>query len=65
MDFWAERAEELLTWDRKWDTVLEYDFDKPEIKLVLTAEKLNASANCLDRHLESGRRNKSRTHLAG
>ncbi len=56
--FWAERAEELLTWDRKWDTVLEYDFDKPEIKWF-DGGKLNASANCLDRHLESGRRNKA------
>ncbi|RWX49391.1 Acetyl-coenzyme A synthetase N-terminus, partial [Candidatus Electrothrix marina] len=27
--FWAERAEELVTWDKKWDKVLEYDFDKP------------------------------------
>ncbi len=28
--YWAERAEELVTWDKKWDTVLEADFDKPE-----------------------------------
>ncbi|OEU66889.1 MAG: acetate--CoA ligase [Desulfovibrio sp. S3730MH75] len=56
--FWAERAEELITWDKKWDTVLEYDFDKPEIKWF-EGGKLNASANCLDRHIENGRRNKA------
>ncbi|WP_421902880.1 acetate--CoA ligase [Maridesulfovibrio sp.] len=56
--FWAERADELLTWDKKWDNVLDYDFDKPEIKWF-EGGKLNASANCLDRHIENGRRNKA------
>ncbi|HAS87867.1 MAG TPA: acetate--CoA ligase [Desulfovibrio sp.] len=56
--FWAERAEELLTWDKKWDNVLDYDFDKPEIKWF-EGGKLNASANCLDRHIQNGRRNKA------
>ncbi|WP_415713615.1 acetate--CoA ligase [Maridesulfovibrio sp.] len=56
--FWAERAEELLTWDKKWDNVLDYDFDKPEIKWF-EGGKLNASANCLDRHIANGRRNKA------
>ncbi|WP_027177635.1 acetate--CoA ligase [Maridesulfovibrio bastinii] len=56
--FWAERAEELLTWEKKWDTVLEYNFDTPEIKWF-EGGKLNVSANCLDRHLENGRRNKA------
>src|SRR5665811_1800591 len=27
--FWAEQAEEYLHWEKKWDSVLEYDFDKP------------------------------------
>ncbi|WP_320006026.1 acetate--CoA ligase [Maridesulfovibrio sp.] len=56
--FWAERADELLTWDKKWDNVLDYDFDKPEIKWF-EGGKLNASANCLDRHIKNGRRNKA------
>ncbi len=56
--FWAERAEELVTWDKKWDTVLDYDFDKPEINWF-KGGKLNMSYNCLDRHLENGRRNKA------
>lgn len=56
--FWADRTEELLTWSKKWDKVLEYDFDKPEIKWF-QGGKLNVSYNCLDRHLENGRRNKA------
>jgi len=49
--FWAEQAERNLTWYKKWDKVLEYDFHKPSIKWFLGG-KLNASVNCLDRHLE-------------
>src|SRR5512147_1830596 len=30
-DFWAERASELLHWERKWERVLKYDFAKPEV----------------------------------
>ncbi len=56
--FWAERAEELVAWDKKWDNVLEWDFSTPEIKWFDGA-KLNISYNCLDRHLENGRRNKA------
>ncbi|MDD3816452.1 MAG: AMP-binding protein, partial [Desulfocapsaceae bacterium] len=56
--FWAERAEELVTWDKKWDKVLEYDYSKPEIKWF-QGGKLNMSYNCLDRHLTNGRRNKA------
>jgi acetyl-CoA synthetase len=56
--FWADRAEELVTWDKKWDKVLEYDFSKPEIKWF-DGGKLNMSVNCLDRHLTNGRRNKA------
>ncbi len=49
--FWAEKAEEFLTWDKKWNKVCEYDFDKGLIKWFDGA-KLNVSYNCLDRHLE-------------
>ncbi|MDA8161829.1 MAG: acetate--CoA ligase [Desulfobacteraceae bacterium] len=56
--FWAERADELITWDRKWHTVLKYDFFKPEIKWFMGG-RLNVSYNCLDRHLVNGRRNKA------
>ncbi|MCK5341726.1 MAG: acetate--CoA ligase [Desulfobulbaceae bacterium] len=56
--YWADRASELLDWDKKWDKVLEYDFHKPEINWFING-KLNISANCLDRHLTDGRRNKA------
>jgi acetyl-CoA synthetase len=56
--FWAKRAEELVTWDKKWDKVLEYDLAVPEVKWFLGG-KLNISTNCLDRHLTDGRRNKA------
>jgi acetyl-CoA synthetase len=54
--FWGELAERL-DWYKKWDKVLEYDFDKPDIKWFIGG-KLNASYNCLDRHLNSWRSNK-------
>jgi len=56
--FWAERAEELISWDKKWDKVLDADLHKPEIKWF-EGGKLNISYNCLDRHLTNGRRNKA------
>ena len=54
--FWGDLAEHL-DWYKKWDKVLEYDFDKPDIKWFVGG-KLNASYNCLDRHLNSWRSNK-------
>ncbi|HYA87586.1 MAG TPA: acetyl-coenzyme A synthetase N-terminal domain-containing protein, partial [Nitrospirota bacterium] len=45
--FWAEMAEKNLTWYKKWDKVLDYDFTKPYIKWFIGG-KLNVSVNCLD-----------------
>jgi acetyl-CoA synthetase len=56
--FWAEMAEKNLTWYRKWDKVLEYNFEKPEIKWF-QGGKLNASYNCLDRYITTVTRNKA------
>lgn len=56
--YWADRADELLTWDKKWDTVLDADLYKPEVNWF-KGGKLNVSYNCLDRHLTDGRRNKA------
>ncbi|MEH6503126.1 MAG: acetate--CoA ligase [Cycloclasticus sp.] len=50
--FWAEKAKEFLTWSKDWDTTLEYDFPKGDIKWF-AGGKLNVSVNCLDRHLET------------
>ncbi len=56
--FWSRMAEEMLDWDRKWDKVLQWDFDKPLVKWFMNGQ-LNASYNCLDRHLKTWRRNKA------
>jgi acetyl-CoA synthetase len=53
--FWASAAEDLH-WFRKWDTILEWD--EPHAKWF-SGGKINASYNCLDRHLETWRRNKA------
>jgi acetyl-CoA synthetase len=45
--FWASWAEQL-DWQTKWDTVLEWN---PPYAKWFAGGKLNASANCLDRHL--------------
>ncbi|PWG05173.1 acetate--CoA ligase [Polaribacter aquimarinus] len=49
-NFWEEVAEEHFLWRKKWDTVLEWDFTKPEIKWFQGAQ-LNITENCIDRHL--------------
>ena len=54
--FWAEKAEQL-DWFKKWDKVMDWEFDTPTIKWFLGA-KLNVSYNCLDRHLGTERENK-------
>ncbi|WP_226481756.1 acetate--CoA ligase [Natrinema amylolyticum] len=50
-----ERAAALLSWDEPYDTTLE-DEDAPFYRWFADG-RLNASYNCLDRHLESGRKN--------
>jgi acetyl-CoA synthetase len=51
-NFWDEIAEEHFVWRKKWDTVLDWDFSKPEIKWFEGA-KLNITENCIDRHLHT------------
>lgn len=48
--FWGEVASDFQ-WRKKWDKVLEWDFDKPEVKWFING-KLNITENCLDRQLE-------------
>jgi acetyl-CoA synthetase len=47
-DCFTEYAD-LLTWDKKWDTVL--DSSNPPFWKWFTGGRLNASYNCVDRHL--------------
>jgi acetyl-CoA synthetase len=53
--FWAGMAG-ALEWSRPWDTVLEWN--PPHAKWFVGG-KLNASVNCLDRHIRTARRNKA------
>ncbi|CAI8034949.1 Acetyl-coenzyme A synthetase [Geodia barretti] len=53
--FWARFAGEL-DWFQEWDQVL--DWNPPNAKWFVGG-KLNASYNCIDRHLKTARRNKA------
>jgi acetyl-CoA synthetase len=53
--FWAGFAREL-EWIRPWDTVLKWT---PPNARWFDGGKINASANCLDRHVRTARRNKA------
>ncbi len=53
-EFWAEQAEQRIAWLEKWHTVKQCDYSKAEIAWYLGG-KLNASYNCVDRHVEAGR----------
>ena len=46
-----EEYAELLTWDSKWDTIL--DTSKPPYWKWWVGGRLNACVNCVDRHLET------------
>jgi acetyl-CoA synthetase len=48
--FFAEMAEEFLSWDKRWDEVCSFDFVKGQASWF-TGGKLNVSVNCIDRHL--------------
>ncbi len=60
--FWAEQAERL-SWDTKWDRVLDWD-DAPFAKWYVGG-KLNAAYNCVDRHVEEGRGDRVAFHWVG
>lgn len=49
-----ERAAELLAWDRRYDSVVESIADPPYYEWF-GGGRLNASHNCLDRHVQAGR----------
>ena len=53
--FWAQWAQQL-SWYQPWERVL--DWDPPHAKWFVNG-KLNASYNCVDRHIHNGRRNQA------
>ena len=48
--FWSEQADIYLDWDQRWSQVQETNIEKGEIAWF-KGGKLNASVNCIDRHL--------------
>lgn len=50
--FWEEIAEDNFVWQKKWNSVLNYNFEKAEFKWFEGA-KLNITENCIDRHLHT------------
>src|SRR5947209_1176796 len=60
--FWAKQAEELH-WFEKWDQVL--DWSNPPFAKWFIGGKLNASYNCLDRHVEAGLGDRVAFHWRG
>jgi acetyl-CoA synthetase len=58
--FWAEMAEKELDWFKKWDgPVEEFSFKDEVFIRYFAGGKLNVSYNCLDRHLNTWRKNKA------
>ena len=50
--FWAEQAQQFVSWSKPWDTVSNCQFEQGKIRWFEGAQ-LNVSYNCLDRHLET------------
>ncbi len=53
--FWAEKAE-FIDWAEPWQRVLRFDAPRHE---WFVGGKLNATINCIDRHIHGGKRNKA------
>jgi acetyl-CoA synthetase len=60
--FWAHQAAEMLHWDRSWSTVCQWD--APNAKWF-DGGALNASFNCLDRHVLAGKGDVVALHWEG
>ena len=60
--FWARQAADLITWRKEWDTVLQWE--EPFARWF-EGGQLNASENCLDRHVEAGRGDRVAFHWEG
>ena len=51
--FWAEQAENFLTWYKPWDKVMDWSYDADNLHIKwFEGGKLNVAYNCIDRHLD-------------
>jgi acetyl-CoA synthetase len=53
--FWADQARNLV-WSKEWDRVLDW---RPPFARWFVGGELNASVNCLDRHVKTDAKNKA------
>jgi acetyl-CoA synthetase len=60
--YWARHARELLSWASPWNEVCEWNL--PDVKWFVGGT-LNASYNCLDRHVIAGQGQKVAFHWEG
>src|SRR6478609_8838835 len=60
--FWGKQAERI-SWDTPFDEVL--DWSNPPFAKWFVGGKLNASYNCVDRHVENGLGDKVAFHWVG
>lgn len=52
--FWAEQADNYLTFFKKWDSVLDWSFMQEDLHINwFKGATLNVAHNCIDRHLET------------
>ena len=59
--FWEEQAE-LLHWEKHWEQPLDW---RPPFAKWFVGGTLNASVNCLDRHVDEGRGERVAFHFEG
>lgn len=57
-EFWGDRARSLLHWYKPFEKVNNTDFHVPRVSWYVGG-RLNASYNCVDRHIITDRRNKA------
>ena len=60
--FWARQARELISWDKPWTAVCEWDLPYAE---WFVGGQLNVSFNCLDRHVLAGNGDKVALYWEG
>jgi len=61
--FWAGQARDLLSWDTDFTTTL--DWSGAPFAKWFTEGRLNASYNCVDRHVEAGHGDRVALHFVG
>ncbi|QDO89957.1 acetate--CoA ligase [Ornithinimicrobium ciconiae] len=61
--FWADQARKYLTWDTDFTEVL--DWSEAPVAKWFGGGTLNASVNCLDRHVEAGNGDRVALHFVG